>query len=368
MPFSKLFYFLFVFIICQSCKKSDPASVILIEGEIKDYPDGNLTLYRVYDEDSTITSTAPLKDGKFRIEIEDSEARLATLAFPDGMTALQFFTEPGVIKIEGTKEDAANATISGTATNQLHDEFKKLNKDMEVKYNELMQVGAQAQESGDEKRMDSIASVFMNLEKESNQRNVEFAKKNPGSILSAYIGLMASGSSSDLDFEGLYAGLSEPVKASFFGQKLKSIADASAKTKIGAAAPDFEGLTPEGQILKLSSLKGKHVLIDFWASWCGPCRQENPNVVKAYTTYNPKGFEILGVSLDQEKGKWLDAITQDQLAWPQVSDLKGWKSTIAGLYGVQGIPQNFLLDKEGKIIAKGLRGQALEEKLKSVLP
>lgn len=135
----------------------------------------------------------------------------------------------------------------------------------------------------------------------------------------------------------------------------------------GAAAPDISLNTPDGKTIKLSSLRGKYVLIDFWASWCGPCRKENPNVVRMYNKFKNKNFEIFGVSLDDNKQKWTGAIAQDGLGWMHVSDLKGWQSQGAALYSVTAIPATFLIDKEGKIIAKNLRGEALEKKLSEVL-
>lgn len=136
---------------------------------------------------------------------------------------------------------------------------------------------------------------------------------------------------------------------------------------VGSIAPDFELPTPDGKKIKLSSLRGKYVMVDFWASWCGPCRAENPNVVRMYNQYKGKGFEILGVSLDKDKDKWVGAIAKDQLSWLHVSDLKFWDSKAAKLYGIKGIPFTVLLDKKGKIIAKNLRGAELEKKLKEVL-
>jgi len=137
---------------------------------------------------------------------------------------------------------------------------------------------------------------------------------------------------------------------------------------IGSVAPEISLPDANGKIISLSSLKGKYVLLDFWAAWCGPCRQENPKVVAAYNKFKNKGFEIYGVSLDDNKDKWLGAIEKDKLTWINVSDLGGWQSSAAKLYNVKAIPKNFLLDKQGKIVAKNLRGSALEAKLKELMP
>lgn len=137
--------------------------------------------------------------------------------------------------------------------------------------------------------------------------------------------------------------------------------------KVGQVAPDFTLPDPSGKMISLSSFRGKYVLVDFWASWCGPCRQENPNVVKAYQQYKGKNFTILGVSLDKTKDKWQEAIKADGLAWSHVSDLKFWDSAVVPLYGLNAIPTNFLLDPQGKVIASNLRGPALEAKLQEVL-
>lgn len=137
--------------------------------------------------------------------------------------------------------------------------------------------------------------------------------------------------------------------------------------KIGAVAPDISLSNPKGKVISLSSLQGKVVLVDFWASWCKPCRAENPNNVKLYKKYKSKGFEIFGVSLDKEKSEWEQAIKKDGLEWTHVSDLGFWNSSAVKLYNVEGIPMTYLLDKKGKILAKGLTGDELEAKVKEAL-
>ena len=138
-------------------------------------------------------------------------------------------------------------------------------------------------------------------------------------------------------------------------------------TDIGAIAPDFTQNNIDGKPVKLSDFRGKYVLLDFWASWCGPCRMENPNVVEAYKKFKNKNFTVLSVSLDKAKDAWVEAVKEDSLIWTQVSDLKFWYNEVAQKYSIQSIPQNFLIDPKGKIIAQTLRGEDLEAKLKEVL-
>jgi len=164
---------------------------------------------------------------------------------------------------------------------------------------------------------------------------------------------------------GLYESFTGNVKNSTAGKAYAKTLAIMKATAVGAAAPEFTQNDTTGRPVSLTSFRGKYVLVDFWASWCGPCRAENPNVVAVYSKYHDKGFEILGVSLDDEKShtNWLHAIKNDKLMWQQVSDLQGWNNQAGQMYGIRSIPQNFLLDPSGKIIAKNLRGKDLEKKL-----
>ena len=199
-----------------------------------------------------------------------------------------------------------------------------------------------------------------------------FVSKHPNSYISllALSELVNSNAGIDMSkLESLYNGLSATLKKTEFGEAIGNQIFAKTRTVIGSVAPDFSQNNPDGKPIKLSDFRGKYVLIDFWASWCTPCRQENPNVVKAYAQFKNKNFEILGVSLDNPNAKtaWLNAIEKDKLTWPQVSDLQGWKNQAARLYGVESIPQNFLIDPKGVIVAKNLRGEELIRTLSNIL-
>ena len=203
---------------------------------------------------------------------------------------------------------------------------------------------------------------------EKKQLVINYTKSHPSSIVSAYEIYSNFSYNPRLgQLDSLYQELDTNLRTTYFGRIIENIIEKEKLTAIGKPAPEFSANDVNGKPIALSSFKGKYVLIDFWASWCGPCRQENPNVVKAYHRFHDKGFDIFGVSLDRDKVKWLEAINKDGLDWTQVSDLKGWESASVSLYGVQGIPMNYLLDKNGIIVAKGLRGDELENKLAEIL-
>jgi peroxiredoxin len=167
--------------------------------------------------------------------------------------------------------------------------------------------------------------------------------------------------------EQLFGTLTPEIQSSPIGKYVAQQIEEGKRNPMGKTLADFQQEDPDGKMVSLSSFRGKYVLVDFWASWCGPCRQENPNVVNAFNKYKNKNFTVLGISLDKTKQPWLDAIAKDGLNWTQLSDLKGWSNAVAQQFQIQSIPQNFLIDPNGVVIGKNLRGEALESKLESLL-
>ncbi|MEO8885777.1 MAG: TlpA disulfide reductase family protein [Mucilaginibacter sp.] len=284
---------------------------------------------------------------------------------------LSFFVEKGDMSITSATDSIAKATITGSVIN---DDNIKLMAQITPIMTDVSKLTAEVQATPKDKQNTDAFQIevqdkFKALQ--NRQRSVlqTFIIAHPASYLSLIALNSIDNKTDPFEAERLYNTLTPEVKETEAGKVIKQSIDQAKITAIGAIAPDFTQKNINDIPIKLSSFRGKYVLIDFWASWCGPCRDENPNLVKNYNKYKDKKFTILGVSLDRPgaKADWLAAIKRDGLAWPQVTDLKFWNSEVAELYAVTAIPANFLIDPFGKIIARDLRGADLDKKLAEVL-
>ncbi|MCC7378945.1 MAG: AhpC/TSA family protein [Chitinophagaceae bacterium] len=345
-------------------------SAFHILGKLQDVKTGLIYL-TIYGESSAVKDSAQIVNGNFSFNgfVQKPSTAFLTLKGRK-QDNLRFFVEPGNMNIKGKGDKLKDLVISGSALNtddkKLSDFLKPVNDEEEKFYDAY----SEAAKNKDQKVMDSLDALedVMTMRKRAVVK--QFVLANPASVRSAMAISENYGYYAEADeVEPLYNALSTTVKNSVPGQNVKKMLDVYKTIAIGQFAPDITQLDTTGKPLSLSSLKGKYVLVDFWASWCGPCRKENPNIVKAYKEFNNKGFEIFGVSYDNEKGaaKWKKAIVDDGLVWKQVSDLQGWKNSTSDQYYIKAIPSNLLLDKEGKIIAKNLFGKKLTDKLSELL-
>lgn len=279
------------------------------------------------------------------------------------------YVEKGVANIS-FKDSIKNAVVSGMPLNDKYEHYIKYLKPSEAKFAEIRKEydALSAEQKQDLKFTRPIFEKQDKLNLLRKELISRYVKENPGSLFSSHgirgiYHLLTPG-----EFDTLYHTLTDDIQNLSVGTLLKEYLSAAKIAGVGQIAPDFTQNDVDGNAVKLSDFRGKYVLLDFWASWCAPCRAENPNVVKAYEQYKNKGFTVLGVSLDSPNGRnaWLKAIQDDKLNWTNVSDLKGWKNEASTLYKVTAVPQNYLIDPTGKVIAVNLKGYKLEDKLKEI--
>ena len=349
---------------CQSAK--DEYS---IKGTIAGVETGKVYLLKLVGEQPQSIDTANVVGGKFTFKGKMVTPDIRMLRLNDQDYFAQFFLDNANITVTAKKDSLRSTKITGSPTQDIFKtyiaEMEKLNKEvlaLQGKYQNAMTTGNTSE--ADKAKIDYQAIIDNNKVYTKN-----FVKEHSNSVVSAYITLFQLADQIDVaELDSLASKFAPELSKSEYVVKINERIQEQKKTAIGIVAPDFTMNDPEGKPIQLSSLRGKIVLVDFWAAWCGPCRQENPNVVKLYQQYHDKGFEILGVSLDKNKEDWLKAIKADNLTWIHVSDLQYWQNAAARLYGVNAIPQSFLLDKDGKIIGKGLRGEQLANKLMELFP
>ncbi len=371
-----LFILSFIHVSCNQNqdKRREVAGNTQIAGTFENGKGKVITIGKLNNRQIKELAKDSITDQDFALGFDLEAPEVLYLQIPSDRTSLPVLVMPGdtiQVKIQQdlnhiTFEKADPATVSFNGFILLLDSYRQKGKNLENQYR-------QASQQQNKQEMARLENEYNRLEEEKNQKIWEFLEKNSNNLASAIILEMLAGNpqSDFLKLKAVYDQLPEEVKKSSFAQNAYKNIQAGLVTAIGQKAPDFAAPTPKGDTLRMSDIlkKSKVLVLDFWASWCRPCRVENPYVVEIYKKYHKDGLNILGISLDKpgDKEKWLKAIKDDQLDWYHVSNLQYWQDPVARQYGIMSIPSTLILDKNGVIRAKNLRREKLEQKIKELL-
>jgi peroxiredoxin len=358
-----------VLLMIFSCSQGDKRvfdGAVKVSGTLTNAPEGKLVLSQFVDESTEPIEVLELKSGgKFEYQLKLDGPGFYELNLMDNkIVRLALYDQDVQIYYDFGDENSLNIEGSEDSQNML--KIESMMTEYQETLNELNDSYFEAMSKRDQEAIKDIQNRAMAIEATQGQKVKETLEGMRGSF-AAMAGISLLNLKNEFLFvDQLVSELNEKYPDTKMIQVLANQLNDMRALSIGQIAPEISLPDPDGNLVNLSDLRGKYVLIDFWAAWCRPCRQENPNVVKLYNEYNSKGFEVFGVSLDRTKDAWVKAIADDQLTWTHVSDLQYFNSAAAALYQINAIPATYMLDPEGKIIAKDLRGVSLENKLKEI--
>ena len=355
---------------CNQLKDNE----FIINGDANGVENGKKVFVEIQTETGSLAKdTAIVTDGKFELKGFTEGIDLGFIRIENEQINLPLILEEGKIEINIVKDSLHKSTLGGTPNN---DKFQKFNTESRAISEKVAKFEKdngpemqKAQMSNDTVTINKLLKEYKKFQNEMNDYSKKFIKENPDAYLSVLLleNFLMRQYLTPEEIKSYFEGLDKDVKETKSGKKIKTALDSMTAIVIGKPAPNFSAPSPEGKTISLKESLGKVTIIDFWASWCGPCRAENPNVVALYNEFHPQGLNIIGVSLDKDAAKWKEAIAKDGLIWPHVSNLKFWEDPIAKQYNVQSIPATFILDEKGNIVAKDLRGEELRAKVAALL-
>ena len=357
-------------IACNQLKDNE----FVIIGDALGVENGKKVFVEIQTETGTLAKdTAIVTDGKFELQGFTKGIDLGFIRIENEQINLPIILEEGKIKVTIVKDSLHKSTLGGTNNN---DKFQKFNTESRAISEKVAKfekdnssVMQKAQMSNDTVTINKLMKDYKKFQDEMNEYSKKFIKENKDAYLSVLLleNFLMRQYFTPEEVKGYFEKLDKELLETKSAKNIKKVLDSMSDISIGKSAPNFSAPSPDGKTISLKESLGKVTIIDFWASWCGPCRAENPNVVAMYNELHDQGLNIIGVSLDKDGIKWKEAIVKDKLAWTHVSNLKFWDEPIAKQYNVQSIPATFILDAKGNIVAKDFRGDALKAKIKEIL-